>query len=361
MKNSLYILFTVFLYFVDFNAVFASECHLVTTSNQVLQALKHNKKVICLADGVYQFDKTIIIRNPYTSLRSVSNDPSKVILQGKGMRQTKSVNNLIWVTASHVNITGLTLREAGNHLVQVAGEKDVDHFYMSDCILQDAYEQLFKVSKDRSGKFSSDFGIIERTVFEYTKGIGPNWYIGGIDVHTGKQWLIKDNAFFNIASPVKHIAEHAVHFWSNSVNPKVVGNLILNSDRGIGFGMASSKHQGGLISSNFIYHNNLNHPFSDVGIALESSSNTSVLNNIVWLKGHYANAIEYRFSSDIDNVISQNLINKRIKKRNGGQAQLKQNKITVDENFLLDKLNVFVREHPLNQYIVANYPSLLAQ
>ncbi|WP_440903483.1 right-handed parallel beta-helix repeat-containing protein [Catenovulum sp. SX2] len=266
------------------------------------------------------------------------------------MKQTKQVDNLIWIGASHVKLLSLTLRAAGNHLVQVAGEQNADYFYMADCILQDAYEQLFKVSKDRSGKITSDFGIIERTIFEYTQGIGPNWYIGGIDVHTAKNWLIKDNAFFNIASPRKHIAEHAIHFWSNSIGTRVIGNLIVDSDRGIGFGMAKSKHYAGEIRNNFIYHGHYSRtqrPFADVGIVLESSTNTKVIENFVYLNSGYANAIEYRYRSLDKNLISDNVTNKRIKQRNFGSAHLIDNKQLDDEDYFQQQLRKFVDQHPL--------------
>ncbi len=334
--------------------VISAECKVVSTSQQLyseLTNLASNKtNHICLEDGEYLLDKTLVISSDNTRISSLSNDPTKVILRGKGMKETKIVDNLVWVSASFVSIVGITLRGTGNHLVQVAGEQNADYFYMADCILQDAYEQLFKVSKDRSGKITSDFGIIERTIFEYTQGIGPNWYIGGIDVHTAKNWLIKDNAFFDIASPAKHIAEHAIHFWSNSIGTRVIGNLIVDSDRGIGFGMAKSKHYGGEIRNNFIYHGHYSRtqrPFADVGIVLESSTNTKVIENFVYLNSGYANAIEYRYRSLDKNLISNNVTNKRIKQRDFGSAQLIDNKQLDDEDYFQQQLWQFVQQHPL--------------
>ena len=354
LLNALYF----FLLFYSSWALTDDTCQLVESTEQLLLAVKQHTTEpsisICLAEGVYQLEQTLAITRPHLSIYSLSNDPTKVILQGRGMRANKGVDNLIWVGASHFRIKGVTLRAVGNHLIQVSGAHDADFFSMSDCILQDAYQQLFKVSKDPQGKVSADYGVIERTIFEYTQGIGPNWYIGGVDVHTGQHWIVKDNAFFNIASGIKHIAEPAIHFWSKAKDTKVIGNLVVDSDRGIGFGMAKSKHYGGEISNNFVYHRAYTfeqRPFADVGIILESATNAIVQSNIVYLESGYPNAIEYRYPSLDENLITHNLTNKKIRQRDFGRAKRVANQQVDDQAFFKSKLNKYIQLHPLESLI----------
>ena len=59
--------------------------------------------------------------------------------------------------------------------------------------------------------------------------------------------------------------------------------------------------------------------FHDVGIGLETSPNTEVYNNTIHIA--YQNAIEYRFSATMNVQIVNNLTNRGITSRNGGQAE----------------------------------------
>jgi len=63
--------------------------------------------------------------------------------------------------------------------------------------------------------------------------------------------------------------------------------------------------------------------FDDVGIGLETSPNTKVYNNTVYID--YPNAIEYRFTATTNTEITNNLTNRAIQSRNGGQATLTTN------------------------------------
>lgn len=286
-----------------------------------------------LEDGLYQLDSTLAVKADYISILSKSGHPENVIIQGS---ETKNAGTpvLIKVYADHFSIDGITLRNAGFHLLQIAGEYRADYPVIRNCIFQDSYQQLVKITFGRENpETSSDFGIIENSTFQYTTGIGPNYYIGGIDAHGINNWIIRNNKFKDIASPKKSVAEHAIHLWNNSSNNLVENNLIEDCDRAIGFGMgkaknspdASSSNRGGIIRGNTITHSDNNDPFADTGIILEDSPGTLIENNRIWLKHHYPNAIEYRFPSTNNVIIRNNVTNKNIVSRNGGKAKLTNN------------------------------------
>ena len=283
---------------------------------------------IILADGFYSVQYTLNIRNHYITLSSLSGKREKVVISGKGMKKTKGTDNLIRVSGQHFMLDGITLQQAGNHLIQIAGEENADYPILRNCVLKDGFEQLFKVSYNRKTKIASDNGLIENCDFTYTAGIGPQFYIGGIDIHGGHNWIVRNNTFSNIASPSRMVAEHAIHFWNNTKSTLIEKNIIINCDRGIGFGLENRPTLGGIIRHNLILHSDNNHPFADAGIIIEESINTQILNNKIFLAHSYPNAIEYRFPSTKNITISDNLVNKRIRKRNWANADLSNNKFS---------------------------------
>lgn len=117
---------------------------------------------------------------------------------------------------------------------------------------------------------------------------------------------------------------HLVFYGSPYIFIHIVGNLIINSDRGVGFGLnnKANQHRGGLIADNIIIHTKVQNNFADVGIALESSPDTMIMNNIIFMTTDYPNAIEYRFEHTNNVLIQGNITNKAIKSRNGGSAEV---------------------------------------
>jgi hypothetical protein len=307
------------------------------------EANKKGMTAIILDNGTYQLDQTIYINKPHIMIRSFSANPYDVVLEGIGMRKTRSVNNILRINADYFTIFGITLTSTPNHLIQIAGELGASFTTVSNCILQDAYEQLLKVSYDqeRDRDTYSKAGIVEYSIFQYTRGIAPNYYTGGIDALGAKDWQVNNNVFRDIASPREHVAQHAVHFWVNSSNNKVVNNIFIDNDRAIGFGlkMASNtnstllyNNKGGEIKSNIIYHSDNDDPFGDTGIILEASQDTKVIDNIVYMEHDYSRAIEYRYKETVHVLISNNQTNKNISSRDNGQATLDGNSENLDKS-----------------------------
>jgi hypothetical protein len=294
--------------------------------NAVNRANKEGNTEILLAPGNYQLNKTINIQAAHISLLAKSKKPADTRLIGLGMRDSRQVENLINVNAKYFTLDGLTLSDAGNHLIQINGERDADFVVLRNCVLQDSFQQLVKVTASDKSQDSSDYGLVENCEFKFTRGIGPNYYIGGIDAHKAKGWVVKHNVFRNIASPGKRVAEHAIHFWNGASNIVVENNIIINCDRGIGFGLQGRPASGGAIIGNLIVHQDNNHPNADVGISLEQTPDTQVLDNRVFFANSYPNAIEYRFAETRGIVIADNQTNKPIRKRDGATALLIDNK-----------------------------------
>jgi len=317
---------------------------------------------IIFDDGTYHFTKTIRIKKPNVMLLSKSKNPKGVILKGNGMKATRRAESLIEVHSSGFVLDGITLQETPNHLIQIKAEKGASFPIIRNCIIQDAYEQLIKVSYDKNSHPDnySDSGLIEQCLFQYTKSIGPHYYIGGIDAHGIRNWIIRHNIFKNIASPSKHIAEHAIHLWNNTENNTVESNVIIDSDRGIGFGMWQKSQRnnnanikfsnyGGLIKNNIIYHSDNNHPFADTGIVIENSPKTAIEGNYIYLEHKYSRALEYRFSQTREVSILNNHTNKSISSRNGGNATLTDNNEDLDKVDFIIKMNEVMSKMTMNR------------
>lgn len=339
------------------------ETKYVSSSAQLLEILQHTNGnvAIYIAPGVYDFSKTLVLNKPNIMLLSEHADKDSVVFNGKGMRRSHKVENLIDIRSSGAVIDGITMQNTGNHIVQIRSERNADFPIIRNCTIRDGYEQLIKVSYDKTNRpdEQSDSGIIENCLFEYSAGIGPNFYIGGIDAHGIRNWVIKGNVFKNIASPGNRIAEHAIHLWNNTENNIVENNIIIDSDRAIGFGMRKrargdeNKHikfsnYGGIIRNNFIFHSDNQDPFADTGIILEDSPNTLVEDNYIFMEHSYRRAIEYRFTPTKGVVIRKNYTNKSISSRDGGSADEIDNSEALTKPEFLVEIHEFSVEHGIS-------------
>lgn len=269
---------------------------------------------ILLNDGEYNLASTS--QYPYITasnmvFRSASGNRDAVIISGQGMQNVNPATEIgIYLVGDNITVADLTIRNVGNHGIATNSDNHLIH----NVRIQNTYEQMIKGNSAGDG---ADDCIVQCSLFEYTNGVGPQWYIGGLDIHEGNNWIVRDNVFKDIASPSQQVAEHAVHFWDNSGDNVVERNKIVNCDRGIGFGLGSSPNSGGIIRNNMIT-NDGSGAFHDVGIGLETSPNTEVYNNSIHVA--YQNAIEYRFPATMNVQIINNITNRDITSRNGGQA-----------------------------------------
>lgn len=301
-------------------------------ADAIVQANNGGDKTIRLQDGIYNLDDMLWVEADGVTVYGISGDRDSVIIRGSGM--DGPVSHIFNVAGSRFSVYDMTLRDVANHAVQL--QIDVDSTIIRNLHILDTGEQMIKVAYDPGNPgLSSDNGLIERCLLEYSAGIGPQFYIGGIDAHNAKGWTVKNNIFIGIRSPGQDVAEHAIHFWSDSENTLVEGNLIINCDRGIGFGLGDRGHTGGIIRNNMIYHNS-SEGFADVGIGLESAVNVQVYNNTVYQEQSYPNAIEYRFAATTGTTIANNLTNMGISQRDGASATLTCNLTNAEASWFVN-------------------------
>jgi hypothetical protein len=289
----------------------------------IIQANDGGDPAILLQDGTYTLDDALWVAAPGVTVRSLSGHRAAVIIEGQGMEG--DVTHIFNVAGRNFTVRDVTLRRVSQHAVQLQGQLNADAPVIRNVIIQDTFEQMVKVAYDPDHpEVGSDNGLVEGCLFEYTAGIGPQWYIGGVDAHNARNWIIRRNTFRGIRSPSEDVAQHAVNFWSNSQDTLVEANLIINCDRGIGFGLGDRGHVGGIIRNNMIYHD-ASEGFADVGIALESAPDAQVYNNTVFFEHSFPNAIEYRFPATSGALIANNLTNRAIAARDGASGTVSHN------------------------------------
>lgn len=297
-------------------------------------------RAIMLRDGTYTINDTLYINAPNISIVGASGNRQSVVIQGDAMSSSARIGNVIRVAASNFKLQDVTLQRSGWHLIQVVGEADADSTVIRNCILRDAYQQMVKVSNNpATPNVTGDNGLVENCIFEYTAGIGPQYYIGGIDAHGSKNWVVRNNTFRSIISPSGTVAEFAVHFWDGSANNIVEKNLIINCDRGVGFGMDGKPNNGGIIRNNMIYHAASAGQFADTSVALVESPNSQVYNNTIIMDNSFPWAIEYRFGSTSGVLIANNLSNKPVTSRDGATGTISKNLSNASAAWFTNKSN----------------------
>ncbi len=298
--------------------------HNVYELNQAIATANNTgNRTIALASGTYELTQPLSITGNNITVRSISGNREDVILTGGGMNP-QAIWQIFMVYGDHCTIANMTMGWVATHAIQIHGENDADNLLVHNIHILDTYEQMIKGSWGNNDTMSSNDSIIECSLFEYSDEIGPQYYIGGIDVHHGKNWIVRENTFKYIRSPnPDRLAEYAIHFWNSSEGTLVEKNTIINCDRGIGFGMGNSSHIGGIIRNNFIYGDETNR---DVGIALESATNSMVYHNTIFQEHNYYYAIEFRFATTSGIIIRNNLANKAIAARDDeAQGELSHN------------------------------------
>lgn len=297
------------------------------TNVQELMATETSTKAgnvtVVIADGDYVLTRGLYLTGSHITYQSESGNRDGVVLRGNF-----KISHIFQVTNDYVTFENLSIGEVNNHGIQIHSENDADFARISNVRFFNIKEQMIKGSGAKTEVYSNDC-IVEDCLFEFTGGVAYQYYTGGIDVHKGDSWIVRNNTFKNIISPTGNLTEGAIHFWSSSKDTLVENNVIINCDRGIMFGLDNVFHYGGVIRNNTI------HTVKDVGIYLANAVDAKVYNNTVFIDSTYANAIEYRFSGTQNAQIINNLTNKAITKRDNATATISNNITNASEQWFV--------------------------
>ena len=235
-----------------------------------------------------------------------------------------------------VTFANMTIRDFQQHGIILNG--GVDNPVFQNLHIIDIGDQFLKNNPTSDGLNGVDNGILENSLLEYSS-VAPDSYTNGLDVHRGRNWIVRDTTFKNFQSRGS-LAGPALLIWNGSSDATVVRNRFINNQRDISLGLSPNKtvdqspdHARGLIANNFLYKTSSVNP--DVAIAVFDSPQTQVYFNTILMNGGYPNAIEYRFSRTIGIDIKNNLTDANIVSRDGASG-------TVSNNIVNATLNMFV-------------------
>jgi hypothetical protein len=317
------------------------------------------------ADGTYDVPATLQLTKPGVTLRSQSNDATKVILDGG-----YGVDEIIAISASNVTLAHITVTRAVHHPVHVyppGAGIDVLGTHLYAVQLIDGGQQFLKVNPVVGQPGYLDQGVVECSLFKMTDAGRPHvesccggCYTGGIDAHAAWGWEVRNNRFEGIYCDGAGLAEHAIHFWKGSRDTIVENNTIVDCARGIGFGLQNGSgdrvyadnpyngevlaHYDGIIRNNVFYADN---PYYDTGIELDETKKPRVYHNTI-ITGPNAtgffSSIDARFAQT-DCTIENNLVTK-LTTRDGAM-------VTSSNNLEQTPLSDFVNAQSIDFHLAA--------
>ena len=318
---------------------------------------------ILLGDGIYKTEGIIQVHRKGITVRSKSGNRNAVILDGneRGTPLSRSnfISEIFQISASDITIADMTIRYASCHSIHAMGASDhtIKNLTLKNLHIYDCGEQLIKINSNgnQSNTFWVDSGLVENCLIEFIDNsvmsdMGTYFYTGGIDVHGGKDWVIRNNTFKNIWREDKSM-EHAIHFWSRSRNNLIENNTFVNCWRAVGLGMKTSQdglvrsygdnagespyfdHIDGMVRNNVIY-NDESHRL-ETGVELMNVSNIEVYHNTIVSIAEPFNCMEYRWPNTTA-ILKNNLCTHRIMERDGARAQSAANITNASVSFFVN-------------------------
>lgn len=283
---------------------------------------------LLLAEGDYALRRTIDITTANVTIRGRQGDPHRVVLHGQGMTGDR-VGVALSISAPGVAVADLTIRDVGFHAIQVRGERGASGFVLHHARVLDTGQQLLKVSVAARPLYADD-GLVACSDFSYTTS-APSDYTNGVDVLAGKGWVIRDNRFTRIRGPEAGgwASGPTILAWKASEDTLVERNVIVDSFRGIALGLTADgdglarhrtreyDHLRGIVRNNVIV--NLN-SWADEAIEANAARDARIEHNTVLVQGGVSWSIAARFPS-ASALIRNNLTNRQILSRNGGQLE----------------------------------------
>jgi hypothetical protein len=133
----------------------------------------------------------------------------------------------------------------------------------------------------------------------------PGGYTNAIDIHTGRNWVIRRSTFVRIGTNLQSRYQHAVAsvlLWNGSENALVERVAFLDCESGVMLGLGQKtgagkahQHRGGVVKHAWFYRSK--GVKGDRAFGFESSPDARIEDAHVVLNGSYPNAVEYRFAT----------------------------------------------------------------
>jgi len=308
--------------------------------NELRGAVRRAKPgtTILLEDGDYLLNGAQLeVAVPDLVLRGKKGQQSRAHIRGRGMDEHMAA---IFVNASRVSLADLTISQVGYHGIHVRGGEGTSGVVIHRVHILDIGQQLIKGSTARGDKPCRN-GLVACSVLEYSDH-APSDYTNGVDVHNAEGWVVRDNTLRRIRGPRAQSfrAGPAILFWGGSRDTVVERNWLVDCYRGIALGLVQTQenapdhldHQGGIIRRNVVC--NLN-SWADEAIEVNASPGALVAHNTVLVEGRANWSIDIRFPTASARVWN-NLSNRPIIRRDGGNAELKANVVTARRDWFVD-------------------------
>jgi len=316
----------------------------VTTAAQLQNAIANlaSNGTIIIEPGTYRVSDSLYLPQNISNvtIKGSTGNRDDVVIQGGGMNG--SIRFGFWIGAvQNAVFQDLSVKGFANHaLIFNQGAQAPQ---MINVHLIDAAQEFIKVNP-----LGINNGVLKNSLIEYTTA-APTDYTNGLDVHNGSDWVVRNNTFKNFKTPGA-LAGPAVLFWNASSNAVIEGNVFIDNQRDIQFGLDPNKtsqapvsngslpdNSGGLIVNNFIVRNNA--PAADVAIGVWDSPNTKVYYNTILMRGGYPNAIEYRYARTTGVDIRDNLTDGLISAREGATGTVSSNVTTATTSMFVNTPN----------------------
>jgi hypothetical protein len=313
----------------------------VATESQLRAAVAalSSNTTIEIAPGTYSLRDALYVNGTFTNvgIRGATGNSDDVVLAGAGMTSS-SVPYGIWVGGDvrGITIANLTIRDVYNHAVIL--NEGTQSPLLHNLHLINAGQQIVKANPTSTGG-GVDNGIVEYSIVEY-ETTSRDSYTNGVDVHTGRNWIIRHNLFRNIRAP-QGMAGPALLMWNGSSGTLADGNTFVDCQREIAFGLIERTphdHSGGIVRNNFIFRQST--IAGDTAIGVFDSPDTQVLHNTVLAASQaYPSLIEYRFAGTTGVVIANNLLNGIVLARDGASGTATGNVTTASSAMFVNPAN----------------------
>ncbi len=331
--------------------------NIVTTVQQAASGT-----TILLKPGTYKVAATLQFIKDNVTMRSKTGIRGDVILDGNGgglpLNPANFLGEIIAVAASNITLADFSIRYAKFHGIHAYAPttRNITQLRMRNMRVFDCSQQQIKInSSGGSPLYWVDEGILECSLVEYVDKTlmqrqSNYFYTGGIDVHGGWNWIIRNNQFRGFYRN-DSLLEAAVHFWNKSRGTLVENNLFVDNYRGITFGTNTSHstterkypdsagntpyldHIDGIIRNNMIFNRKGVHLES--GMELTNVAVIEVYHNTIFAMDPPFSGIEYRFP-DTKVLIANNMSSLNIMQRDGAQGTLQGNLVNVPANLFVN-------------------------